>query len=237
MDSLLIVCHSFLPTTSITLASTTYMASPEKSPVRQLRGENNNREIGTTEEEKKVVSKTGECSGEVALKIDREVPKDSPSAIAPVRLTTIARTRYYSLVRITSSTRPSTSSSTSTSSRASVRAPPVQRKQRKIKSFLKAIKEYWKPSDPIPPRNPEQRSVFLQPRPAFVRPTPVKQRQRKKTGILRAIKEYWKPSDPVPSWAQWPSEMPPSAPTRAPKQKKRRSVLKAVHDYWRPPRP
>ena len=217
------------------------MASPEKSPVRQLRGENNNREIGTTEEEKKVVSETSECSEEVASEIDQEVPRDSPRTIAPVRLTTIARTRYYSLVRITSSTRPSTSSSTS--SRASLRAPPVQRKQRKIKSFLKAIKEYWKPSDPIPPRNPEPRSAFLQPRPAFVRPTPVKQRQRKKTGILRAIKEYWKPSDPElprdpePSWAQWPSEMPPSAPTRAPKQKKRRSVLKAVHDYWRPPRP
>ncbi|TEY42353.1 hypothetical protein BOTCAL_0393g00120 [Botryotinia calthae] len=212
-------------TTSITLVSTTYMASPGKLPIRQLRGENNSREIGTTEEEKKVVSETGEYSEEVASKIDQEVPTDIPSAIATVRLTTIARTRYYSLLRITSSTRPSTSSSTS--SRASLRAPPVQRKQRRIKSFLKAIKEYWKPTDE-PPRNPEPRPAFLQPTPAFVRPTPAKQRQRKKTGIRRAIKEYWKPSDPVPprdpeqSWARWPSEMPPSTPTRAPKQKKRR---------------
>lgn len=204
-----------------------------------------------------MVQETGAYSTEVASEIDQQVSKDGPSAIATARTTFVIgassnsgsswRSNYGSSSRSNSRSIPRSrfSVSSSASHIASLRAPPKKRKYRKIRSLLKAIKEYWKPT-PNPPRYPVQtRSIWLSEPPLALRPDPVQKRQRKRTRILRAIKEYWKPSDnPVPSWARAPAVPPP--PTRASvrppapvqrKQKKKRSVLKAIHDYWRPPPP
>ncbi|TGO34281.1 hypothetical protein BHYA_0204g00090 [Botrytis hyacinthi] len=170
------------------------MATPSKSPIRQFRGENDNKGIGTKEEEKEVVQETGDHSIEVASKIDQQVSKDSPDAIATARTTFIigassssgsslrsnygassrsnygsssrsnygssSRSNYGSSSRSNygsnsrsnarSSPRSRFSVGSSASHIASLRASPKKRKYRKIRSVLKAIKEYWKPT-PNPP--------------------------------------------------------------------------------------